>query len=583
AFAAGQQVLGRPVRGGGVYVRDARGEPAIDGAVGELWIAGAGLARGYVGAAADDPAAAARFRPAPWDPALRLYRTGDRGWRRADGRVVFVGRVDGQRKVRGYRVEPGESEMALRADPAVREAVALVVGGGDDDEATLMAFVLPRGDELDVAALRARLAGSLPAYLIPTRYELVSRFPTTANGKIDRAALAAVAISAPIRRATGGAIVGATERLVRDIWQRVLAREDLGPHDDFFALGGHSVKAILVLSQLAKARGVKLSLRAFFAHPTLRALARRVDQAARGDAAVHDGVAGAIRLRDDGPEASTVFFLPPLTGTSTVYRELVEQLDVPMRAWGLQAPGFDADDAQGALPADLDAMAAIFVARLRRLQPAGPVRLCGYSMGVPLALQVAARVEAAGDRASLVLLDGSLDGAAYHADGVAIDDLDALRGRRYWGKLLALFDAHLDAAARDHLQRLVAHHLRLLRDHRSAARADRALRADLVCIEAADAAPRAGMDALARCTSGRLAHRLTPGDHYAMFHPPHRSALLHHLRDALRWLTAADADRAWADLAIVPPSKPFTSIESVRIEPTAAVAVGAGAHACTTT
>jgi amino acid adenylation domain-containing protein len=271
--------IGRPLPNTRVYLLDAGQTPVPVGVSGELWIGGAGLARGYLGR---PDFTADRFRPDPFsgEPGGRLYRTGDlaRYSPGRDGELDFLGRLDHQVKVRGFRIELGEIESALTAHPAVSEAV--VEARGEGEERRLVAWAAsPTGTE--IAILRAHLEERLPAFMVPASWVLLPEMPRTPNGKIDRKAL-----PAPEAVATAEFVAprNPTEEALAGIWADLLGAERVGVRDDFFSLGGHSLLATRVVSRLRDAFGVELPLRAVFESPTVAALAARLDQAERATA-----------------------------------------------------------------------------------------------------------------------------------------------------------------------------------------------------------------------------------------------------------------------------------------------------------
>ncbi|MEW5929568.1 MAG: non-ribosomal peptide synthase/polyketide synthase, partial [Gemmatimonadota bacterium] len=265
--------LGHPAPNTQLYLLDGALEPVPFGVAGEIYIGGAGVARGYL----DRPELTAeRFLPDPYRgiAGARLYRTGDKGRRRPDGEVEFLGRVDFQVKVRGYRVEPGEIEAALRAHPAVREAVVLLRGDAGHDP-RLVAYVVPEeGARVAAPELRGLLGTRLPEYMVPGAYVVLEQFPLDPNGKLDRRALPAPrwegeeAYEAPST---------ATQELLCGIWAEVLGSERVGTRDSFFELGGHSLLATQVVSRVRRVFGVEVPLRALFEAPTVAGLAERVE------------------------------------------------------------------------------------------------------------------------------------------------------------------------------------------------------------------------------------------------------------------------------------------------------------------
>jgi amino acid adenylation domain-containing protein len=266
--------IGGPVAGTRAYVLDAWMRPVPVGVPGELYLAGAGLARGYLGRPA---LTADRFVPDPLGAAgERLYRTGDRVRWTAAGVLDFMGRADHQVKVRGFRIEPGEVEAVLRRDASISDAV--VTARGDGDARRLVAYVVPAaGTEVDAAALRAHLRGQLPEFMVPQTFSVLERLPLTPSGKVDRRAL-----PEPEGEESARAYVAPrteTEAVLAGVWAQVLGRGRVGVHDDFFELGGHSLLAAQAMTRAAASLGVDLPLRALFEAPSVAALAARLDAA----------------------------------------------------------------------------------------------------------------------------------------------------------------------------------------------------------------------------------------------------------------------------------------------------------------
>ncbi|HEX6909727.1 MAG TPA: amino acid adenylation domain-containing protein, partial [Longimicrobium sp.] len=265
--------IGRPVANTRVYVLDRGGQPVPVGVPGELHIGGVQVGRGYLDRAA---LTAERFIPDPFGaPGARLYRTGDLARWRADGTVEYLGRLDHQVKVRGFRVELGEIEAVLASHPAVRETVVVARQDAPGD-VRLVAYAAPA--DAGVEALRAYLRERMPEHMVPSAFVLLDALPLSPNGKIDRRAL-----PAPERGARGSApFVGPrseAEATLAAIWSEVLGVERVGVHDRFFDLGGTSLLAVQVASRVQQAFGVSLPLHTLFQAPTVEALSRRIARA----------------------------------------------------------------------------------------------------------------------------------------------------------------------------------------------------------------------------------------------------------------------------------------------------------------
>jgi acyl-coenzyme A synthetase/AMP-(fatty) acid ligase/acyl carrier protein len=281
--------IGRPLPNVRTYVLDGSLRPVAGGVAGELCIGGEGLARGYLGRPG---LTAERFLPDPFGtgPGARLYRTGDSVRHRPGGDLEFLGRLDRQVKVRGFRVEPGEVEAALRQHPDVADAL-VVAAGAAAGERRLVAYVAAAGGTVPaVGELRSFLGERLPAFMVPAAYVPLRQIPLTANGKLDRSALPepdAAALGAPAEPVPAATALEAT---LVGIWADALGleghgRQRLGIHDDFFELGGHSLVAANVVMRVNELYGTEVAVRDLFQAPTVAAFSGRIEAArARGPA-----------------------------------------------------------------------------------------------------------------------------------------------------------------------------------------------------------------------------------------------------------------------------------------------------------
>ncbi|MEX2964710.1 amino acid adenylation domain-containing protein, partial [Microbulbifer sp. TYP-18] len=318
-------VIGQPIANLSAYVLGPRGELLPPGVVGELCIAGTGLAHGYVGRG---DLTAERFVPHPFSdtPGERLYCTGDRVRYLPDGSLDFIGRLDGQVNLRGFRIELGEIEHHLRSHEAVQEAVA-ALHEAEGEEPRLLAYVRvaegladPAGVERQV---RESLKRELPAYMQPSAIQVLPRFPRTVSGKLDRQALPVPSQGALAQGGANGP-QGTTESLLASLWQALLQVPPVGREDNFFELGGHSLLATQLVSRIRAAFGVDLPIRCLFEYQTLKAQARALEQALKhGATEAHPPLVPVPR--EPGSEAplsyaqQRLWFLGQYTGPSDVY------------------------------------------------------------------------------------------------------------------------------------------------------------------------------------------------------------------------------------------------------------------------
>jgi amino acid adenylation domain-containing protein len=407
--------IGRAIAGVTAYVLDGALAPVAPGETGELYLAGRALARGYLGAPG---LTAARFVPDPFAGSGgggRMYRTGDLVRLLPDGALAYVGRTDDQVKVRGFRVEPREVEAALRELPEV-EDVLVLPHRRETGEVALVAYVVGRAGAVTERALRDFAGARLPHFLRPAEFVLLGAWPRSPNGKIDRAALAdlrraGLAPAAPPRTETEQAI----ERLARAVLDRGAIDLDRG----FFEQGGDSIAAVRLVLGIDAALGRRLTVGALFEHPTLRALARQLDDAAAPAteaSAVHAPARPAgpsILVLRDGPAGPPIWLPAPVHGNALCYLRFAGLLGPGVRCHGLPSPGIDGE----AAPVDdFVALAAHHVATIRAHQPRGPYVLVGWSMGGSLAFEMAVQLERAGEAVSHLVLIGATPPSQDHLD-----------------------------------------------------------------------------------------------------------------------------------------------------------------------
>ncbi|MDX2090267.1 MAG: amino acid adenylation domain-containing protein [Kofleriaceae bacterium] len=373
--------IGYPLRNQYAYVLDpARGLCPI-GVVGELYIGGAGVTRGYGGR---PELTAERFIADPFGEG-RMYRTGDRVRRLRDGAIEFLGRVDAQVKIRGYRVELGEIEAVLAAHGAVGEVVVTLREDQPGDK-RLVAYVVGRDDTPKIEALRAHVAEKLPDYMVPSAFVVLDAMPLTLNGKLDRKALPAPDLGALTQREYVAPRTR-TEHVVAEIWRHLLRVERVGVHDDFFELGGHSLLVMRVVAKVRERLGVNVTLVSLFQARTLEAFARVVAALAPTASKRH-----LVPLRPAMGETPSVVCVHPIGGGVDDYLALAEAAGHVRGVDAFEARGIFGEPASRSIPE----MAAAYARELISTRGKRPVHLLGWSFGGLVAYELRQQLEAAG-------------------------------------------------------------------------------------------------------------------------------------------------------------------------------------------
>jgi len=388
--------IGRPIANTVLYVLDSNRLPVPTGVAGELYIGGLGVAKGYLNR---PELTAEKFLPDPFTQSpqgARMYRTGDLVRYREDGTLEYLERLDNQVKIRGHRIELGEVEAAMRALPAVADAVVLPSRNRTVDKFLVAYFTLSAESEaVDHDHLRAELATTLPSYAIPARFKLLPSLPLTPNLKIDRKALADLEGVEDLaeRRAIVAPRTDA-ERQIARLWQDVLGLDQVGVTDDFFSLGGDSLRAVQVALGIRNVLGVEIAANALHQHPTIEALARDLEAQA---APAHEPWATWETL---GQQVTN----PPIIGVHGVDRIFVELA----RHLGLRVEvitsrvGFDGKVAPYYPARSVEDMAERYLEAIRERYPHGPYILMGFCLGGLIATEVARHLIRAGEQVSFL-------------------------------------------------------------------------------------------------------------------------------------------------------------------------------------
>ncbi len=400
AAEAASVPIGRPVWNTALRVLDAWLRPTPIGAPGELYLSGVQLADGYL----NRPSLTAnRFVADPFADGERMYRTGDIVRWLANGTVEYLGRADDQIKIRGQRIELGEIESALLEQPGVAQAVVIAratserVGGGAD-ERQLIGYVVPSGElELDGEALRRALSRLLPGHMTPAAVICMSEFPLNASGKLDRKALPAPGQS--LRRQGRKPLPG-IETTLCEIFARVLGVDEVNADDDFFALGGHSLLAMQLAAALETEFGAPVSVGEVIVNSSVERLARALFDEQAGEER-KAGFGEALQLRSGA--GAPLICIHPASGFAWQFSVLTRYLEDDSPVIGLQSPR---PHGVIAVCGSMDEVCAKHLETIRKIQPRGPYRLLGYSLGGVVAQAIAARLVAEGDAVEFLgLLD----------------------------------------------------------------------------------------------------------------------------------------------------------------------------------
>jgi thioesterase domain-containing protein len=383
--------LGVPIENTFAVVLDSEMNPVPCGVEGELYIGGAGVARGYDGRSA---LTAERFVADPFNAGERLYRSGDKVRQLRDGSLVFLGRIDDQIKVRGYRVEPDEVRAAILAHTKVRDA-AVIVAQSNDGRNQLHAFLVPQlHSRVDIDAVKSALVQTLPDYMVPARIELLDELPLTANGKLDRKALLATPSqdeAQPIELPHG-----MYEESVANIWKDLLRIDQIGRGDNFFALGGDSVLGLKLIARIRRTvpGGEQFAMTDLMQTATLSELAARLqNQLEHG----HDAV-----CLNAGGTGIPLYCLPGLICNTREFTSLARALQDDRPVYTFVSHVYTRNRWRGF---SIEALAAEYASFIKATAPAKRCALLGWSSGGDLAIEVARQLQGSVEIDFLGMLD----------------------------------------------------------------------------------------------------------------------------------------------------------------------------------
>ncbi|NEU84151.1 non-ribosomal peptide synthetase [Nostoc sp. UIC 10630] len=385
--------IGRPIANTRIYILDKYLQPLPIGIIGELYIAGEGLAQGYLNR---PELTIENFIPNPFSDkkGARLYKTGDLARYRPDGNIEFLGRIDNQVKIRGFRIELSEIETVLSQHQSVQKAVVIVKENVSGDK-YLVAYIVPNVETQNFSSLlRKFLKEKLPEYTIPKAFVMLDSLPLTASGKVDRLAL--IELDSPASRLRDKTFIAPrtpTESSLAKIWAEVLNIERVGIYDNFFGLGGDSLLTVRLLKQIHKQFENELPLSTLFLNPTIESLATALSSKA-------DSLSWSPLVPIQPAGSSPPFFcIHPIFGVVFPYYELAQNLGKNQPFYGLQPIGLDGKS----FPLTrIEDMATHYIEALRTVQPKGPYFLGGWSFGGWVAFEMAQQLKKSGEEVALL-------------------------------------------------------------------------------------------------------------------------------------------------------------------------------------
>ncbi|MGI0116230.1 amino acid adenylation domain-containing protein [Zooshikella sp. RANM57] len=412
--------IGKPIWNTRLYVLDRQLQPTPIGVKGELYIAGRNLAEGYL---RQPELTAERFVPDPFvEKGERMYRTGDLASWNPQGELEYFGRMDQQVKLRGLRIELGEIEAVMAQHPLVGQA-AVAIKYSPRNEPMLVGYVVPTAaietdlDEL-ITQVRNQLTNQVPDYMVPPIISAISALPLSPSGKLDRKQLPDPEFSAQVKDAP----VSFKEQQLITVMAEVLGISAVGPHDNFFALGGNSLSVVKLINRLQQELGIEIPLGTVFAKPTAKGLL----SALADNKPLNDGLEMLLPLRTQGTEYP-LFVIHPAGGLCWCYSGLLPHLPADIPVYGLQAPLLSST--KGNQPQNersLAAMASDYLAMIKTVQAEGPYQLMGWSFGGMLAHELAAQLQQQGEEVSLLALVDAYPSDQWR-DMLAVGEQEALQ------------------------------------------------------------------------------------------------------------------------------------------------------------
>lgn len=523
--------IGKPIANTQVYVLDHHHQPVPTSVVGELYIGGAGLARGYL----NQPLLTENqftLRVFSDNFSERLYQTGDQVCWLSDGTLAYRGRLDDQVKLHGFRIELGEIQATLEKHPAVQQAAVLL--HENSEEKWLAAyFVTEANVALEPENVKAFLMRYLPVHYIPSVIRKLDKFPTTSHGKVSKEALQAMH-GIPYRSHSYEEPKGPIEQEIALIWKNVLGISSISRQDNFFSLGGQSLTALQVLSRVNEAFHIHLSVKTLFMYPTVADFSKAVQQQ-QSDKIAYDiataqdksySMGCLIPLKPEG-QKTPLFLIHPIGGTVFWYIPMVKYFDPDRPLYAIQDPGIDNDS----VPFEnVEELAAFYIQVVQKIQPQGPYLLGGSSAGGNISVEMACQLKNKGESVAFV---GLLDAWVIYPESLQNQEFFESLMRRQYHSLYHGFMAKGIQHAEQFIQ------LQFKRSRMSHRYQPTSIDFPLTLFKAADTLPlfkntESPTNHWENYTTQTIDTYVVPRDHETMFQDPQVATLVHYLNRCLR-------------------------------------------------
>jgi fengycin family lipopeptide synthetase D len=374
--------IGKPIANEKIYILDSNLKLSPIGIVGEIYISGAGVGRGYLN---QPKLTEDRFIDNVLNDEYKMYKTGDLGKWLPDGNIEFLGRIDHQVKVRGYRIELGEIENQLSSLNEIKEVI--VIDKKDSSGEKFLCAYIVAEKQLTVSELREHLLKNLPEYMVPSYFVQLEKMPLTLNGKIDRKALPEPSESA-ITATEYKAPRNIVEEKLAEIWQQVLKVKKVGIDDNLFQIGGHSLKAIVISAKVSKAFNMEVSVYEMFSFPTIKKLAAHIYNSGIESQSLQDENLVLLKRAQDSIE--NLFLIHEVSGNVGGYLEFVKQISEDFNCWGIKA-----NKLENCVPKNLkvEELAERYIRKIKKVQKSGPYNIIGWSNGGTIAFEIVRQLE----------------------------------------------------------------------------------------------------------------------------------------------------------------------------------------------